>query len=408
MRVLTAPSARRIALAAQGFGRPRPAAVTMRHVQWHIHRLAQFQIDSINVLERAHYFPLFSRVGPYDTALLDRAFGRSPRRLFEFWGHAASLIDVRIEPALRWRMRAAAEHAWANVRRIRQENPALVDRVHAEVADRGPISARQIEWDPQRRRDHWGWNWSDSKTALEWLFHSGEVTSATRNAQFERLYDLPARVLPRAVHECPALPEDEAHVELVRRAAAALGVASQRCLADYFRTKSAPTRAAIAALEASGELEPVSVPGWPPHWLWHGARRPRRVRTRALISPFDSLIFERSRAQRLFGLDYRIEIYVPADRRRYGYYVYPFLLDESFVARVDLKADRTAGTLLVQSAWIEPGDHDATRVAAELAAALEETARWQGLDRVAVNPRGDLAAALSVAVRDCPAVARPR
>lgn len=396
-RVLTLAQARRIALAAQGFGTPRPShPVTMRDVQRVVDQLAQFQVDSINVVTRAHHMPLFSRLGPYDVALLERASSTAPRRLFEYWGHAASLVDVRLEPALRFRMARAADEAWGGMRRVVAEQPELVAFVRDEVARRGPVSARTIEADEQRERTGWGWNWSSTKAALEWLFWSGEVTSARRTASFERLYDLPVRVLPRGVVEAPTPTDHEAHVVLVRRAARALGVATERCLADYFRLSRAETRAAVAELVATGELEPVAVAGWTDQaYLWHAARRPRRIRTRALVSPFDSLVFERQRAEGLFGLRYRIEVYVPAAQRQYGYYVYPFLLDEQFRARVDLKADRTAGVLRVLSAWREPSvAPDDAHVAAELWAELGQMACWLGFDRVVVEPAGDLAPAL--------------
>lgn len=406
MRELSLAQARRIALAAQGFGRPRPSrpdggrTVTMRDVQGLVDRLAQFQIDSINVLARAHLFPLFSRLGPYDPALLTRASSTRPVRLFEYWGHAASLVDVTLQPALRFRMARARGEAWGRMRQVEADHPELVAFVRDEVRSRGPITARQIEFDEQRERTHWGWNWSSTKTALEWLFWSGEITAAGRNQSFERLYDLPERVLPPAVHSSATLSDAQAHVELVRRSARALGVASEVCLADYFRLTRAETRAAISELATRAELEEVRVDGWPVRtWLWTGdgpVRIPRKIRARALVSPFDSLVFERARALALFGLDYRIEIYVPEARRRHGYYVYPFLLDEQFVARVDLKADRAAGVLRVKASWLEPGTGEETdRVCAELLAELHELARWQGLGEVVVEPRGDLAAALA-------------
>ncbi|MGO4955754.1 winged helix-turn-helix domain-containing protein [Luteococcus sp. Sow4_B9] len=405
MRELSLASARRVALAAQGFGRPRPQRpITMRDVQGQIDRLAQFQVDSINVLARAHQLPLYSRLGAYDTALLDRAAGQAPRRLFEYWGHAASMVDVRLEPALRFRMARARDEAWGGMRRIAQEQPDLVARVRREVAERGPVTARQLEAPRARQRDHWGWNWSDTKRALEWLFWCGEVTAARRNASFEREYDLPERVLPPAVLQTPTPSSQEAHVVLVRRAARALGVASERCLADYFRLGRAETRRAIATLEELGEMEPVTVAGWSTRaWLWTGdgqPRIPRRIHARALISPFDPLIFERSRALSLFGLDYRIEIYVPQARRRHGYYVHPFLVGEEFAARVDLKADRAASVLRVKSSWLEEGtSHPVDVVTNQLADELELLARWLGLGAVVVDDAGDLADALAAEVQ---------
>jgi uncharacterized protein YcaQ len=390
---LTQAQARRVALAAQGFGPIRPVRpVTMRDVQATISRLGQFQIDSINVVTRAHFLPLFSRLGGYDPGLLTRAAHRAPRRLFEYWGHAASLIDVNLQPLLRFRMAAGFRDVWGGVERVARENPELVDFVRAEVRARGPISARELEIEEVRDRSNWGWNWSGVKTVLEWLFYCGDVTSARRNSQFERVYDLPERVLPEAVLAQPTPTPTESVIGLVRRAASALGVASEYSLRDYFRTRPAMTRDAIAHLVAAGELLPVIVQGWEgkPHYLWHQARHPRRIQARALLSPFDSMIFERARLERLFDFSYRIEIYVPQHRRIHGYYVYPFLLGERFVARVDLKADRSRGVLRVNSAWLEP-EHDPGYVAAELNEELRLLAEWQGLSAIEVLPRGDLA-----------------
>ena len=394
---LTQAQARRVALAAQGFSVERPARpVTIRDVQALTTRLGQFQIDTINVVQRAQYLPLFSRLGPYDPGLLDRAAHRPPRRLFEYWGHAASLIDVALQPLLRFRMSEGYRDVWGGIERVARDNPDLVDFVRAEVVARGPVGARQLEVEEVRDRSNWGWNWSGVKTVLEWLFYCGEVTSAYRNSQFERVYDVPERVLPAAVLAQPTPSPEEAVVGLVRRAAQALGVATEFDLRDYFRTRPEMTRTAIAALVDAGELVPVVVAGAEarPTYLWHAARLPRRVRARALLSPFDSMIFERARLERLFGFSYRIEIYVPEPRRQYGYYVYPFLLDETFVARVDLKADRARGVLRVNSAWLEAGQ-DAVYVAVELAAELKVMAEWLGLGAVEVLPRGDLAAVLA-------------
>lgn len=394
---ITLAQARRIALAAQGFGVPRPSrAVTMRDVQAVITRVAQVQIDSVNVVRRAHYLPFFSRLGPHDIALVDRAAGTAPRRLYEYWGHAASLIDVTLEPALRFRAERAGEEAWGGIRRIATEQPGLVDRVRADVERNGPITAREIDQvEDERSRDQWGWNWSAVKTACEWLFWTGQITAARRNTQFERVYDLPDRVLPAAIRAVPTPTVEEAHLALVRRAAAALGIGSLGCFADYFRLTTDETATAVQTLVAAGELEPVEVSGWArPAYLWAAARRPRRITARALLSPFDSLVFERRRLGELFGFDYRIEIYVPAAKRRHGYYVYPFLSGERFAARVDLKADRAAGVLRVQGAWAEPGE-DPAYTARELGHELGELARWLDLGEVAVAERGDLAGALA-------------
>jgi uncharacterized protein len=368
----------------------------MRDIQAVTNRLAQFQIDSINVVRRAQFMPLFSRLGPYDPSLLERAAYQSPRRLFEYWGHAASLIDVSLQPLLRFRMEPGFRDVWAGVERVALQNADLIPFVRDEVAARGPISARDLEVVEQRDRSNWGWNWSRVKTVLEWLFYVGEVTSAYRNSQFERVYDLPERVIPRAVLAMPTPTPQESVTGLIRRAARALGIASESCLRDYFRTRVAMTRHAIATLVESGDLIPVVVQGLGsrPWYLWHEARVPRRIEARALLSPFDSMIFERARLERLFDFVYRIEIYVPEPKRVHGYYVYPFLLDEQFMARVDLKADRSRGVLRVNASWIEP-DQDPYDVATELASELKIMAEWLGLETVEIQPRGDLAPALA-------------
>jgi uncharacterized protein YcaQ len=306
------------------------------------------------------------------------------------------LIDVSLQPLLRFRMQPGFRDVWAGVERVAEQNPDLVKFVRDEVAARGPISARDLEIVEERDSSNWGWNWSRVKTALEWLFYIGEVTSVRRNSQFERVYDLPERVIPHSVLATPTPTPEESVTGLIRRAARALGIASESCLRDYFRTRLPMTRRAIGSLVESGELIPVLVQGTGnrPWYLWHQARVPRRIAARALLSPFDSMIFERARLERLFEFAYRIEIYTPEPKRVHGYYVYPFLLDEKFVARVDLKADRARGVLRVNAAWIEPG-YDSWEVATELTSELKIMAEWLSLERVEILPRGDLAPALA-------------
>jgi uncharacterized protein YcaQ len=393
---LTVLQARRIALAAQGFTRPRPGVdgeVSARHVARVVDRLGFFQIDSVNVLQRAHYLPLYSRLGAYDVELLHRASARAPRRLFEYWAHEAALVDVRLWQAFQFRMESGAR-MWGGMDRIARERPELVAWVLDEVRAGGPLTAREIEHDVPRVRDNWGWNWSEVKLALEYLFYKGRVTAARRNAAFERVYDLPERVIPRAQLEAPPLDAAEAHRVLVGHAATALGVGTAQCLRDYFRMDPAQTKAAIDELVDVGDLVPATIAGWKrPAYLHRDAVLPRKVTARALLSPFDPLVFERTRTERLFDFRYRIEIYVPAAQRVHGYYVLPFLLGDRLVARVDLKADRRAGVLVVHGAWAESLAPDHT--AAELADELRLMARWLGLDQIAPPGKGDLAGELT-------------
>lgn len=394
-RRLSSDAARRVALAAQGFGRPRPDRVTMRQVQRVIDQVAQFQIDSINVAVRAQYMPLFARLGAYDTALLDAAASRVPRRLFEYWGHAACLLDVTLQPALRMRMRREGSWTAGNVERILAAKPALLERVLADVAASGPLTAREIDNVEERSKTNWGWNWSEAKFVLEYLFDSGRVSAAGRNAQFERRYDLAERVLPASVLARPDPSDDESYDMLVARAARALGVADLGALASYFYLKRAPVAAAVRRLVASGKVEPVTVGDLPrPHWLWHEASVPRTVRAQGLVSPFDSLVFDRARVLSLFDVHYRIGVYTPAAQRLHGYYVYLFICDDRIAARVDLKADRARGVLLVNSAWLEDG-RSADAVAPRLADELRAMASWLGLSDMALAGGGSLAGRLA-------------
>jgi uncharacterized protein len=393
---LSAAEARRVALTAQGFSDGRPAQPDGRALRRVLKQVGLLQIDSVNVLARGHYLTLFGRLGPYPLDLVDKAAWYAPRRLFEYWGHEASLLPVATQPLLRWRMQRALDDAWGSMKRVATERPELVERVLAEVAERGPIAASEVEEEGPRRGEPW-WSWSDSKRAFEFLFWSGRITSARRR-RFERLYDLPERVLPREVVKAPTPAPEDAQRELVRIAARSLGVAAERDLRDYFRLPLAETRARVAELVEAGELLPVAVEGWSTAaYLWHEASVPRTVGGRALIGPFDSLIWERSRVERLFGFRYRIEIYVPAPKRVHGYYVLPFLLGDRLVGRVDLKADRAAGELRVQAAHGEP-DMPADSPTA-LAGELRAMASWLGLERVSVERRGSLAQPLRNALR---------
>jgi uncharacterized protein YcaQ len=395
---LSAAEARRVALAAQGFGgRPGAGPPSMRAVRKVAGQVGLFQIDSVNVLVRSHYLPLFSRIGPYPRELLDRAAYRRPLEMFEYWGHEASLVPVGLHPFLRWRMAAAQDEAWPTLRRLQAERPGFVAEVLAAVAERGPVSAGELDEKRSRRSGPW-WDWHDSKRALEWLFRSGQVTTAGRR-NFERLYDLPERVLPAAVLAAPTPTPAEAHRELVLVAARAMGVATEYDLRDYFRLRPAPCRAAIAELVEAGALIPVAVEGWAQQaYLDPAARVPRRIEAAALLSPFDSLVWERARTERIWNFRYRLEIYTPASQRVYGYYVLPFLLGDSLAARVDLKADRQAGVLRVPAVYSENG-RPPGEVADALAPKLGELASWLGLGGVAEPGGGDLAAPLAAALR---------
>ncbi|HET6531630.1 MAG TPA: crosslink repair DNA glycosylase YcaQ family protein [Actinoplanes sp.] len=399
METLSLAQARRITLAAQGFTDAAPGGTDLRHLRRVLRRLHLIQMDSVNVLQRAHFMPLYSRLGPYPTGLVERAAYRNPRELFEFWGHEASLIRVDLQPLFRWRMARARDFAWGNMIRIATEQPGLIAWVLDEVRERGPITAAEIEHDAPRSTDNWGWNWSVVKQALEWLFYTGQVTAADRTTSFARRYDLTERVLPRAVLDAPTPAYEDAIRALVALSARALGVAAETELRDYFRLPVAGFKQAVAELVDDRVLQPVTVPGWKqPAYLHHQAKLPRWVRAATLVSPFDPLIWERSRTERLFDMSYRIEIYVPAAQRRYGYYVLPFLLGDRFAARVDLKADRKAGVLQIPAAWIEPAaDREETSVA--LAAELARLAGWLGLTEIAPPDRGDLAEPLAAALK---------
>ncbi|MDT7544489.1 MAG: uncharacterized protein QOE99_599 [Actinomycetota bacterium] len=386
---LSLATARRVALAAQGFTDPLPTGpVTKRHLRRVLGRTQLLQIDSVNVFQRAHYLPPFSRLGPYDMGLVDRMAFRD-HELFEYWGHAAALLPVSFWPLMQWRMeRSRTEGGWPGMR----AQPEFLAEVLAMVRERGPVGAGEIR-EGERNKGTW-WSWDDTKIALEHLFVCGDVTTAGRRS-FERLYDVPERVLPAAVLNAPVPSREKAQQELMRLSARAHGVGTERDLRDYFRLRPLDARAALQALLDSGDLLPVEVEGWQqPAYLSPDAAFPRKVTRSALLSPFDPLVWERARTERLFDFFYRIEIYVPAPKRVHGYYVLPFLHDEAIAARVDLKADRRAGVLRVLASWLEPG-HEPLDVVTALAAELRKAADWQGLADVVIEPRGDLSEVLS-------------
>ena len=390
---VSAAMARRIALAAVGLAEPRPTASDRGHLRRVLSRVGMLQIDSVSVLARAHYLPLFSRLGAYDRALLDdAAWGRRPS-LFEYWAHEASLLPHATYPLLRWRMDRAArsEGIYGQLGRFAAERRPFIDDLLRRVQSEGPMAASDAEG--QRGTGGW-WGWSDAKRGFEWLFWAGHVTTATRRASFERVYDVPGRVLPATVLDMPAPGPHDAHRELLRIAARALGIATAADLRDYFRLAPGDCAAPLDTLVESGDILPVVVEGWgQPAYVHRDARWPRRVEGCALISPFDPAMWERSRAERLFGFRYRLEIYTPAHKRQHGYYVLPLLLGDRMVARVDLKADRTGSTLHVLSAHAEP--HAPPETAERLLAELALMARWLGLERMRVTPAGDFGPALA-------------
>jgi uncharacterized protein YcaQ len=395
-------AARRIALAAQGFSNiQRTPPTTVRAIDRVLAHTQLLQIDSVNIVARAQYMPVYSRLGPYPRDLLDKAATGTPRRparVFEFWAHEASYVPVELHPLLRWRMARAQENAWGGIVRVARENPGLVERVRDQIAALGPITARQLSPDSNAGpKTNWGWNWNEVKVACEWLFYTGEITSAGRTSSFERRYDLPERVLPAEILAIPTPTREDAVRALIERSARAHGVATVTDLRDYFRLGVVEAATAVAELVEDGVLLPVQVEGWvKPAYLHVDARRPARVQSSALLSPFDPLIWERARTQALFDFFYRIEIYTLAHKRVHGYYVLPFLLGDRLVARVDLKADRAAGVLRVLSAHRERAAPAHTAEA--LAAELRRLAGWLGCDDVQILPSGDLASELATHV----------
>jgi uncharacterized protein YcaQ len=385
---LSATEARRIALTAQGFNaRDRNARVDAARLRRGIAQLGLLQIDSVNVLVRAHYMPLFSRLGAFDRAQLDAISIQRPRRFFEYWGHEASLLPIDCHPLLRWRMARAdrGEGVWGRLVPFattrRSEAGALLTRIAAD----GPLAASDIAAAAARKGM---WNWSEAKHALEWLFWAGLVTATHRRGSFERVYDLPERVLPRSILEWPTPSVLDAQSELLARAARALGIATAGDLRDYYRIPASDVAEPLARLVEEGMITPVRVRGWRQQaYLYRDASAGRKTGGAALLSPFDPLVWRRERTERLFGFRYRLEIYTPAHKREHGYYVLPFLLDGALVARVDLKADRRGARLLVQRASIEPGAPAHTLEA--LREELRLLATWLGLSDVDTTRAAD-------------------
>jgi uncharacterized protein YcaQ len=393
MATISLARARRIALAAQGFRDSRPSGrVDVRALRRALDRMTVLQLDSVNVVSRSHYLPLLARLGPYDRDRLDDHLYRSGER-FEYLGHEASITAQELQPLLRHRF--TRYRRW--VERAEAELPeGYVASVHDEVASRGALTVKQLA-DPGGRTGPW-WGHSKGKRALECLYVTGRLAIAGRDKMFVTSYDLPERVLAPDVLDQPDPTEDEAARQLLLLGAKSHGIGTAADLADYFRLKMPVARPLLGQLVADGHLEQVEVAGWDePAYLHPEAAQPRSVPGRALLSPFDPVVWFRPRAERLFGFHYRIEIYVPEPKRIYGYYVLPFLLDEELVGRVDLKADRKARVLRVRGSFVEPSA-DPDRVATEMAEALGEMAAWLGLDDVSVERRGDLSAKLAAAV----------
>ncbi len=389
MRKLSNDQARRIALAAQGFSEPRPQGrIDRRHFRRVIDRIGLLQLDSVNVLERSHYLPMWSRLGSYPKKALDEFTARSGE-MFEYWGHEASLLPASRYPLFRWRMEEM--EPWRRVQGVIGGHPGYVESVRDEIAAHGPLTVSDLS-DPGDRTGPW-WGHGKGKTALDWLFAKGQIT-AYRNGSFGRLYDIPERVIAKEHLEAPAPPKREAFRQLLQLAARHHGIGTATDLADYYRLHRPTARTVVAEMAAAGEIEEVEVAGWKhPGYADPGAKLPRKISGATLLSPFDSLIWERDRTERLFGFHYRIEIYVPQPKRVYGYYVLPFMVDGELVGRVDLKSDRKSAVLLVQGSYVEPG-RDAAAVSARLAPELKGMSQWLGLRDIQLARRGNLAAAL--------------
>jgi uncharacterized protein len=386
-------TARRIALGAQGFVDPRPKGrVDRRHFRRVLDRMGLIQIDSVNVLVRSQELPLFARLGPHPRSMIGDA--TKAGEVFEYWVHEASHVDMAHYHLHRWKM--AEDHKWGRYWTLSERRPGYFDEVYRRIADGGPVASGDLS-ERVGKKGTW-WDWDDAKVALEHLFWDGRITARRRPSDFARIYDLTERVIPAEVLARPAVPERDARKQLLELAARHHGIGTFTDLTDYHRQKNPPCKPLVAELVEEGTLREVQVEGWTqPAYLHHEARIPRRINACALLSPFDPVVWNRDRAHRLFGFHYRIEIYTPQPKRIYGYYVLPILWGDSVVGRLDMKADRQGGVLLVQGSFTEPGV-PAARLAEDLAPELLAMAEWLGLDRVDVLPRGDLASTLREAV----------
>lgn len=394
--VVSLAAARRIALAAQGFGKSHPATVTRRNLVSVMDRLQVLQIDSVNVFERSHYLPVYARLGAYDKSRLDQLTFSPESGYLEYWGHEATFLPVDMWPLFRWRMDQFRDKALSDKNGWASDRRDFLDWLRNELRANGPMAASEVEHEANTRRGPW-WGWSDVKVGLETLFRWGEVVSAGR-AGFERRYGLAEHMLAPEILDA-RIDRSDAIRELVLRGVKAHGLGTLDDIADYFRLPSAGARIALRELEDAGNVRSVSVEGWERRgkprevWIDPQAKRPRSIRTEALLSPFDPVVWARDRALRLFDFHYRIEIYTPAHKRVHGYYVLPVLIDDNICARVDLKNDRQSRRLLVRAAWAEPtADADTAPRLAEL---LRRTAMWQGCDTVVVENNGTLASELA-------------
>jgi hypothetical protein len=390
VRRLTIAQARRIALAAQGFADSRPKGkIDIRHLRRVVDRVGVVQLDSVNVVARAHFLTFFARLGAYPMHLADR-IGWGTGEMVEYWAHEAALIPVENWPLFRHRMEK--NWHWPSMDRWMIDNPGVIDQVLNEVTARGPLRPGDLENHSNASRGPW-WDWSDAKLALEALFFTGRLTVAAR-INFIRHYDLPERVLPAEIVSAE-VDEVAARRQLLKQAVRHHGIGTVADIADYYRMKNQSAAPLLSAMAGDGEVEEVEVGGWKgPVYMDPGARMPRSVDGLAVLCPFDPLIWFRPRTERLFDFHYRIEIYTPPPKRIFGYYVFPILLDGELVGRVDLKADRQAGLLRVRGSYVEEGQ-DPTRVAAPLATEMRTMATWLGLDDVAVEKKGNLATALA-------------
>lgn len=399
--VLSLVEARRLAVRAQGLARARPAtAITRRHVRQVLDTVGAVQIDAVTAVARSHDLVMHARLGAHGARLMDDA--AQAGETFEYWGHEASHLPVALHPLLRWRMDDARRgEAWANVVEAARADPRFVAVVREAVAERGASTAGELAelLRPRQRPKAAWWDWDDTKSVLEYLFWTGEVT-ARRRSDFTRVYDLTERAIPAEVLAVRTPPRDKAYGELLLGAARAMGVATVADLADYYRLKVADCAPVLQKLVRTKKLVPAQVEGWrEPAYLDPEAPAPRATKARALIAPFDSLIWFRPRVERLFAMNYRVEIYTPAPQRRFGYYVMPFLLGDQVVGRVDLKADRAAGVLKVLLAHREPTAPPAGELIEPLHGELADIARWLGLERLQVAHKGELAKGLALAAR---------